>query len=117
MHRPNEALKYGEILVDKQPLSHDGYQLLGDAYFELSNLQKARECYEKALDRVTPNFRQFILSALSKTYEALGMPQEAADAYSEYLELSDKDPLSNFHAANLERLRMLQNQAAASKQE
>lgn len=117
MHRPNEALKYGEILVDKQPLSHDGYQLLGDAYFELSDLQEACKYYEMALERATPSFRQFILSDLSKTYEVLGMPQKAADAYQQYLELSDRDPLSDYHAANLERLKRLQNQATASKQE
>lgn len=111
MHRPHEAIKYGEELVRMQPLDHNGYQLLGDAYTELMQPHQARKWYEKALERVTPDFRQFVLSDLARTYETLGMAKEAAEAYEEYLALADQNPLADYHAENLAKLKRLQNQA------
>lgn len=106
MNRPAETLKYGKLLVEKFPLGHEGYQLLGNAYRAMGDLASARTALEQALERVIPLFKQFVLLDLAEVYEALALPQEAAETYRLYLnELTD--PPKKYHVEKLEQLRQL----------
>lgn len=102
-------MEYGKKLVELQPLRHEGYELLGKINDELMQFDKAREWLEKASERVTPEFRQFIMYRLYKVYEALGMVDEAKASLEEYMRLSDQRSLSDMHSKDLERLAALQS--------
>jgi tetratricopeptide (TPR) repeat protein len=108
--KPEQAILHGEQLIKIDKLSHDGYELLGDAYKEMGEWDKATENYETALLYVDQGSRQFILSPLAEVYRSSGELDKAIATFEEYVQESNVDSeLIRFARSKLDNLKAIKD--------
>ncbi len=109
LNRPQEAIVIGEKLTKLEPLNHEGFSILGEAYGKLGEREQSRIWHERALQVVTPDFREFVLMDLIKTYEAMGLVDKGIEAAEELLPLLEDSFQKQFYNDKLHHLRQIQS--------
>ena len=71
--------------------------------------EKARHWHECALQVVTPDYRQFVLIDLVKSYEALGLVNEAVEALEKLLPLMNIQS-RDYYQNKLDHLKQVKSQ-------
>lgn len=108
LNQPSEAIEIGRKLIKLEPINYEGYSILGDAYSQLGDREQARKWYESALEVAPPTFRPYVLGDLARTYEALGLVNEAIQALEELMPTLDSEFQKKYHGDNLRHLQAIQ---------
>jgi predicted Zn-dependent protease len=90
------AVHFGKRLVANEPLNHEGFRLLGDAYSDQSLWKEAVVEYEKALLYANNTFRVFVLRDIAAAYTKTGQLDKAILALKEYLRLETDSDLKRY---------------------
>lgn len=96
MGKPDEAFPYFEKAVLADPTSYASWTNLGSACMEREELERARDCLEKALDLNDGYY--FTWYALAEMHAAMKRPDDELRAWKRYLKLVDHGRLRNAKA-------------------
>jgi tetratricopeptide (TPR) repeat protein len=86
----DHVIKHAQIYLDEYPESDQVWILLGWAYAKTDNVDKSKECFDKALAINKSNDNAYV--GLGVVYRKLGDNDKARESYAEALRLLPKNP-------------------------